>query len=60
MSERKGCDLCGLEVGDHPFVLATSNKTYEFCCEACLGIYRMLNNLEEPPGQTPDGIKSSN
>jgi hypothetical protein len=47
-------------VGDHPFVLATSNKTFQFCCEACLGIYRMLNNLEDPPGQTPDGIKSSN
>ncbi len=60
MSEHKNCDLCGLEVSEHPYVLATAEKTFEFCCEACLGIYRMLNNLEETPGQMPDGIKSSN
>jgi hypothetical protein len=60
MSEPRGCDLCGLAVGAHPYVLATTEKTYEFCCEGCLGIYKMLNNVQEPAGQPPNRMKSSN
>jgi len=49
MSEKRGCDLCGLDVGKKPFFLHTAEKTLQFCCEGCVGIYRMLNNVQEVP-----------
>jgi len=41
------CDLCGLEVGK-PFVFTEQGEEKIFCCEACLGIYRLLYEDEEP------------
>jgi hypothetical protein len=55
MSEKRGCDLCGLDVGNRPFLLRTAEKTLQFCCEGCVGIYRMLNNVREvPPPADPE------
>jgi hypothetical protein len=47
----KPSDLCGLDVGIKPFPLATPDKTLEFCCEGCLGIYQMLHDIKEIPAQ---------
>lgn len=45
------CELCALPVGVKPFTLATPQKTFEFCCEGCKGIYQMLHQINEtPPG----------
>ena len=41
------CDLCGLDVGAQPFILCTREKTLQFCCEGCKGIYQMLHNIED-------------
>lgn len=47
----KPCELCALPVGVKPFTLATAEKTFEFCCEGCKGIYQMLHQINEtPPG----------
>lgn len=43
------CDLCGLPVGSRPFELITADKTLQFCCEGCLGIYQMLHDIETLP-----------
>jgi hypothetical protein len=43
------CDLCALPVGVKPFVLRTPDKSLEFCCEGCLGIYQMLHDIKEAP-----------
>lgn len=50
------CDLCGLDVGNKPFYLKASGRTLKFCCDGCLGIYKMLHEGEldtdssSPPG----------
>lgn len=50
MADLKGaCDLCGLDVGNKPFVLHTPEGDLKFCCDGCLGIYRLLNDVEEVP-----------
>lgn len=50
---RRSCDLCGLDVGKQPFPLRTPEKTLQFCCEGCKGIYQMLHNIvEEAPEPT--------
>lgn len=41
------CDLCGLDVESEDFVIRTREKTLKFCCEGCVGIFRMLNDPEE-------------
>jgi len=46
---KKPCDLCSLPVGVKPFTLAVPGRTLEFCCEGCLGIYQMLNEINEIP-----------
>lgn len=51
MSENRACDLCSLDVGIKPFVLNTSEKQYQFCCEGCRGIYEMLHDIKETPVQ---------
>ncbi|MFZ2972550.1 MAG: heavy metal translocating P-type ATPase metal-binding domain-containing protein [Ferribacterium limneticum] len=51
MSENRACDLCSLDVGVKPFVLNTSEKQYQFCCEGCRGIYEMLHDIQETPVQ---------
>lgn len=43
------CDLCSLPVGAKPFTLAVPEKTLEFCCEGCKGIYEMLHEIKESP-----------
>lgn len=43
------CDLCALAVGVKPFLLATPEKTLEFCCEGCKGIYQMLHQINDAP-----------
>ncbi len=47
----KPCDLCGLDVGTKPFTLQTAERTLEFCCEGCRGIYQMLHEIKEIPAQ---------
>jgi hypothetical protein len=55
MSERadseapRPCDLCGLPLPRKPWLLQTPERSYAFCCEGCLGIFRMLHELEEAP-----------
>lgn len=51
---QKPCDLCSLPVGVKPFTLAVSGKHLEFCCEGCLGIYQMLNDINEMPAAVAD------
>jgi hypothetical protein len=43
------CDLCALDCGNKPFELATAEKTLNFCCEGCRGIYEMLHEINSPP-----------
>ncbi|TCJ11628.1 metal-binding protein [Parasulfuritortus cantonensis] len=54
MSDERACDLCGLDVGARPFCLQAGGKTLKFCCDGCLGIYRMLHEseLREAPGDS--------
>jgi len=46
MSDTRGCDLCGLPVEIPDFRLETREGVKQFCCEGCLGIYRMLHEEE--------------
>ncbi len=46
MNDTRGCDLCGLPVELPDFRLDTSGGVKQFCCEGCLGIYRMLHDDE--------------
>ena len=39
----KHCDLCRLPIEVPGFDLLTTEGPKQFCCEGCLGIYRMLN-----------------
>lgn len=48
------CALCQLEVGPRPFALVTGGGTLQFCCEGCRGIYAMLHEIKETPGQPGD------
>jgi hypothetical protein len=41
------CDLCALPVGIRPFRLALPDRSLEFCCDGCLGIYQMLHDIKE-------------
>lgn len=51
---KKPCDLCSLPIGVTPFSLAVAGRTLDFCCEGCLGIYQMLNEINEIPSAMPD------
>jgi len=44
--EKPSCDLCSLPVEIPDFRLQTRNGVKQFCCEGCLGIYRMLHEDE--------------
>jgi len=46
------CDLCSLDCGNKPFELVTAEKTLQFCCEGCRGIYEMLHEIKAAPVQT--------
>lgn len=37
------CDLCRLPVEVAGYELFTKDGQKRFCCEGCMGIYRMLN-----------------
>jgi hypothetical protein len=50
------CDLCRLPVEAKGFELLTQQGQKRFCCEGCLGIYRMLHEdeiVETPPQPGP-------
>lgn len=49
----KPCDLCALDCGNRPFDLVTPEKTLQFCCEGCRGIYEMLHDIQSAPTPTP-------
>lgn len=55
MCENRSCDLCGLDIGAHPFYLESGGKRLQFCCDGCLGIYQMLHEGEPMtiPEDTP-------
>lgn len=40
------CDLCQLPVEAPDFDLVTTEGEKHFCCEGCLGIYRMLHEQD--------------
>jgi hypothetical protein len=49
------CDLCRLPVELQGFELATKDGPKRFCCDGCMGIYRMLHeeniiDADNPPG----------
>ena len=54
MDPETPCDLCSLPVGVNPFCLVSSARTFAFCCEGCKGIYQMLHQIKESPGQSAD------
>ena len=53
------CDLCSLDCGSKPFALATPEKTLNFCCEGCRGIYEMLHEINTPAAPTVQNANNS-
>jgi hypothetical protein len=57
---KPNCDLCALPVEIPDFTLNTKYGLKRFCCEGCLGIYRLLHEDELvaeiycPSPQVPD------
>jgi hypothetical protein len=51
--EPRACDLCGLPVPARPWRLQTPEREYKFCCEGCLGIFRLLHDPEVVATATP-------
>jgi hypothetical protein len=49
------CDLCRLPVEATGFELSTVEGEKRFCCEGCLGIYRMLHEGEIVEQAVPPG-----
>jgi len=50
------CDLCQLPVETKGYEVQTIQGNKRFCCEGCLGIYRMLHEgdiVEAPPPPAP-------
>jgi hypothetical protein len=45
------CDLCQLVVKKESYTLETKDGKKYFCCEACLGIYQLIHDDEEPEGK---------
>ena len=43
------CDLCGLPVTRDAWGLETPERRYAFCCEGCLGIFRLLHDVDPVP-----------
>lgn len=44
---REACALCGLEIETEVALRTRDGTTVKFCCEGCLGIYRLVNDVEE-------------
>jgi hypothetical protein len=53
------CDLCSLDCGNKPFDLVTREKTLQFCCEGCRGIYEMLHDIKAAPAQPVQNMRTS-
>lgn len=53
---QRPCDLCALPVGARPFSLDVAGRVLEFCCEGCLGIYQMLNDIKDAPSATAENV----
>ena len=53
------CNLCSLDCGRKPFDLATPEKTLQFCCEGCRGIYEMLHDIKATPTQSGQNYPNS-
>jgi hypothetical protein len=51
--ELQPCDLCGLPIGQTPRVLTTPERDYAFCCDGCLGIFRLLHDLDSEGTPAP-------
>ncbi len=50
------CALCNLPVLVHDFRLwKRSGEALDFCCDACMGVYKMLHEseLKDEPKSTP-------
>lgn len=43
--EKEPCALCGLDI-EQVSVLRTRDTVLKFCCEGCLGIYQLVNDVE--------------
>lgn len=43
--KKEPCALCGLDI-EQASVLRTRDKDLKFCCEGCLGIYQLVNDVE--------------
>ncbi len=43
------CDLCMLPVVADAYHLRTADGEKRFCCEGCLGIFKLLNGIEDAP-----------
>lgn len=56
------CDLCTLPVEIPDFTLKTKSGIKRFCCEGCLGIYRLLHEdqLAEEAVENPFQESNSN
>lgn len=52
------CDLCALDCGSKPFELVTAEKTLNFCCEGCRGIYEMLHDINTAPAPAAQNTKT--
>lgn len=44
-SPKEPCALCGLDI-EQETVLRTGGTVLKFCCEGCLGIYELVNDVE--------------
>lgn len=55
----KPCDLCSLDCGSKPFDLVTPDKTLQFCCEGCRGIYEMLHDIQAAPAPAAQNTQTT-
>lgn len=55
-NQESSCDLCQLPIEATGWQLVTSSGLKRFCCEGCLGIYRMLHEdeLKAEPAASDD------
>lgn len=58
MTTPASCDLCGLDLGRAVFRLATPAGEKCFCCEACRGIYTLLQPEEVPAASPADALST--
>jgi heavy metal translocating P-type ATPase len=39
----EACDLCGLKLPRHPYIVDASSKSYRFCCAGCRQVFVLLS-----------------